>query len=161
MASQSLPIPLAKTKEHIQSRVIARVPSMRIVAVVFVTLLILLFWLHFILAMDIVSTNRQIQIMSQEIEQEKRKHAGYRSEIGTTGSQGYLQIRAEADEYEYGEPVYLIIPQSHTQPNSATNNGEATDPTTTTTGELPPIQASFGEIVIGDPELWSESEAKP
>jgi hypothetical protein len=161
MASQSVPIPLAKTKEHIQSRVIARVPSMRTVAIVFATLLILLFWLHFILAMDIISTNRQIRIMSQEIEQEKRKHAAFQSKIGTIGSQRNMQERAEDSEYEYREPLYLVVPETHAQPNSAMNDGQAPDSTTITSGELPPIQASLGVIVIGDSGLWSESEKQP
>jgi hypothetical protein len=160
MATQSLPIPSAKTREHIQSRVIARVPSMRIVTIVFGTLLILLFWLHFILVMDTISTNRQIQIGLQELEQEKRAQEAARRAIGIAGSQQSMQIRAEQWEYGNGEQLYLIVPQALSQPSGAVPDGEAPAPTTTT-GESSPIQASLGEVVIGDSESWLESETKP
>lgn len=82
---------------------------------VFVVLLILILWLHLILALQIEFTGRQIQTGVEELEKIQREINARKREIAIARSQQSLNTRAWNLGYRPQTPIYLSVPRSSTQ----------------------------------------------
>ncbi len=114
MAGHSLPTPFSQARK--QSHTDHHTPSMRTVLIIFVALLILFGWLHLILALEIASTGRQIQIKTEELKEIQRDNNNLRWKIAKIWSSAEMARRAIEEGYEPRQPIYLPPPQSSSQP---------------------------------------------
>lgn len=74
-------------------------------------LFILFLWLQFILAVEIESTGRQIEVRLREWERIERQNAALRQEIAVARSQQSLSERAYQLGYQYRPPLFLRLTQ--------------------------------------------------
>lgn len=113
MASQSLPIPVPQTKTWMRAgaRAINRVLPLWTVVAILAALLILFGWLHLILALQVVSTNRAIQEGTQVLDKIERSQAIIVREIAEARSPERLEDRALQEGFQAHQPVYLIVQQ--------------------------------------------------
>jgi hypothetical protein len=84
---------------------------MAIIFVVFVVLLILFFWLHFIMAQQIESVGREIQAAQQELDKIQRKNDMLKGQIVNASTQKSMAQRAREHNYQPQEPLYLSVDQ--------------------------------------------------
>jgi hypothetical protein len=113
MASHSLPIPFPQAQERTRAPATSRTPSLWTAVVIFVALLILFGWLHLIVALQIASTNREIQIMTQDLDVMERQRAILLRQIAEAESPILLEKRLLLGGYQPKEPVYyLLLPES-------------------------------------------------
>lgn len=151
MASHSLPIPFPQAQERTRAPATSRIPSLWTAVVIFVALLILFGWLHLIVALQIASTNREIQIITQEMDDMERQNAILLRQIAEAESPILLEKRLLLGGYQTKEPVYLLLSESAA--------GDAMDGDAER-GYLPPVvtdaqtaasrSPSLLETVIGD-----------
>lgn len=76
---------------------------------VLVIVTILLLWLHFVLALQIASTGRQIQIATEDLHKLKRSNAAILREISEAESPRRLAERAYDLGYRPQTPIYLPL----------------------------------------------------
>jgi cell division protein FtsB len=107
VAGQSSSSGPQQTSERSRLRVPARAPSLRTAAIIFIGLLILFRWLHLILALQIASTSRQIQIATEELDRIDRHNTMLVREISETESPAGLSERALEAGYGPRQPIYL------------------------------------------------------
>ncbi len=88
-------------------RLSARPPSLRTAIIIFVGLLILFRWLHLILALQIASTGRQIDITTDELHRIERHNMALMHEIAEAEAPANLSRRAYEAGYRPRQPVYL------------------------------------------------------
>jgi hypothetical protein len=81
------------------------------ILVVFVALLILFLWLHLILAQQIESVGREIQVAQEELDKIKRQNYTIQGEIANTYTQENMATRALDLNYRPQQPLYLSIDQ--------------------------------------------------
>lgn len=112
MASQPLPMPAVQAAERVQKQLYSRTIPVRTVVAVFGALLILFAWLHFVLALQIASTNRQIYEESQELARVERHNAVRLLRIAEAESPQNLEQRAIQVEYRPQQPRYLMVKQT-------------------------------------------------
>lgn len=74
-------------------------------------LFILFLWLQFILAVEIESAGRQIEVKLREWERIERQNAALRQEIAVARSQQSLSERAVQLGYQYRPPLFLRLTQ--------------------------------------------------
>lgn len=86
-----------------------QIPSTGIVIAVLVALLLLFLWLHFILAQQIESAGREIQLKTEELNKIERHNHELRREISIAASQQRMVERSERLGYEPQQPVYLLV----------------------------------------------------
>jgi hypothetical protein len=84
-------------------------PSVTVILAVFVALFVLLLWLHFILAQQIESIGRDIQVGTQELQRIERHNQELQRQIAIAGSQKRLAIQAQSLGYRPQKPVYLRV----------------------------------------------------
>lgn len=116
MASNPLSLPLKQARKRTEVQIVRYTPSVRTVVITLVALLILFGWLHLILALEIASTGRQIQIETGELEKIQRTNDMLRWTIASELSSTEMAQRAVAKGYVRQEPVYLPLSQLLTQP---------------------------------------------
>jgi cell division protein FtsB len=95
------------TLERSRLRVPSRAFSLRTAIIVFVGLLILFRWLHLILALQLASTGRQIQIATQELQKAERYNATLVRQISEAEAPANLASRAARQGYGPGKLLYL------------------------------------------------------
>jgi cell division protein FtsB len=103
-SSSSHPQP---TPERTRLHMPRRGPSLRMAAIIVVGLLILFRWLHLILALQIASTGRQIQIATEELDRLNRHNTMLVREISEAESPVTLSERAIEAGYGPRQPLYL------------------------------------------------------
>jgi cell division protein FtsB len=119
VASSSLSIPSTQTRSHTRVRLTYRTPPVQIVIAVFVALLILLLWMHLMLAAQIESTGREIQVGNGKLEKLERGNAALRQQISVAGSQQNMAQRAEELGFEAVQPIYIVLPGALPEPVDA------------------------------------------
>ena len=75
-------------------------------------LLILFAWLHLILALQIASTGRQIQMATEELKKLKRDNMAVVRDTAVAESEEKMAARAAALDYGPQAPVYLSLDQA-------------------------------------------------
>ncbi len=129
MASHSLPVPLPHAIKRERDAGTAQTHRLRIVIAVFVTLLILLSWLHLIQALEIASTGRDIQIQTEKLERIERTNNELRIKIAETLSPVNLAEAADELGFRASQPVYVLFPQSLVAP-AENGNTDGSEPVT-------------------------------
>jgi hypothetical protein len=109
MASHSLPIPLSPARRSPRERATVRAPSMRLVLTVSIALLILFSWLRLILALQIASTGREIQLRSRELEKMERDSQAIQLKIAEAMSPPNLAKFSEEQGFTAHAPVYVPV----------------------------------------------------
>jgi hypothetical protein len=94
-------------------------PSLQVILIAFVALVILFLWLNFVLAQEIESIGREIQVRTEELGTVERRHEALLKEISTVGSQQEMATRALALGYQPQTPVYLAVPEPIAQASSS------------------------------------------
>ena len=92
-----------------------------------VALLILFAWLHLILALQIASTGRQIQIATEELNKLKRENMAVVQDTAVAESEENMTRRAEALGYRLQTPVYLSLGQTLPATGPAVSGSGAQD----------------------------------
>jgi hypothetical protein len=123
MASHSLPVPYRQPSQHALTQGATRVPSLRTVAIVFVILLILFQWLHLILALEMAATSREMQLITEEIEQQERLNALLLRAIAEAESPRRLGKHAEILGYMPGTRVYIELDHPPDQASGKPQSG--------------------------------------
>lgn len=116
--SSSPPQPRKQARLHLAPRA----PSAQAVIITSVALLILFLWMHFILAMEIETTGRQIQEGTEELRRISRENDALRREVAKAGSYRSLAERAEASGFERQPPTYLMLQEPLARPTVATTS---------------------------------------
>ncbi len=109
MAGESTPSAPRFSRRVVPARLASRAPSLRTAIVVFIAVLILFRWLHLILALDITSTGRQIQLRTEELGQHNRAIADLKNRIAVAESPSKLSDRAQELGYGPANMVYLLL----------------------------------------------------
>lgn len=86
-------------------------PSLQAILIVFIVLFILFLWLNFVLAQEIESVGREIQVKTEELDVVERRHEALLKEISALGAQQEMAARASALGYRPQTPVYLAVPE--------------------------------------------------
>jgi hypothetical protein len=107
VAGHSSPSQSQQTPGPSRPRVPARTPSLRMAIIIFVGLLILFRWLHLILALQLASTGRQIQIKTEDLQRIERQNTSLVQQISEAESPSVLADRATQEGYKPDSPVYL------------------------------------------------------
>jgi cell division protein FtsB len=118
---------LQPTPEQSRPRISGRAPSLRTAVIVFLGLLILFRWLHLILALQLASTGRQIQIATEELQKIERHNTTLVQEISEAESPTDLAQRAIQEGYKPGQPIYVRTSQPLAQPPTVAENLWGTD----------------------------------
>jgi len=84
-------------------------PSVTVVVAVFVALFVLFLWLHFIVAQQIESIGREIQVQTEELQRIERHSRDLQRQIAIAGSQKRLSFQAKSLGYQPQKPVYLRV----------------------------------------------------
>lgn len=80
-----------------------------IVVGVFVALLILFFWLHFIVAQENESIGRAIHAQTEELARIERENMALRQQIAAASAEATISERALALGYRPQQPLYLLL----------------------------------------------------
>ena len=86
-----------------------RIPVLHIVVAVVIAVLLLFLWMHFLLAMQIEATGRQIHEEMVVLDRLERQNAALGRKISESNSQELLNRRAEEMGYEIRTPHYLPL----------------------------------------------------
>lgn len=107
MASQSLPVPV---QAHKQSRTQPSVHtlSLRAACIAFVAIVILFRWLHLIVSLQVASTDRQIQISTDQLAKCERANAALLYSIAEASSPRSLAQRSQDLGYGPQAPAYVV-----------------------------------------------------
>lgn len=97
-------------------------PSLTVILAVFVALFVLFLWLHFIVAQQIESIGRDIQVGTQELQRIERHNQELQRQIAVAGSQKRLAIQAQNLGYQPQVPVYLRVDEP-LPPNTTSSRG--------------------------------------
>jgi hypothetical protein len=129
---------------------------MQLIVTVGIALLILFGWLRLILALEIASTGRQIQILTEELASIERGNNGLRLKIATALSPERLARIAEELGYALYEPIYVPMP-------SPLNGQEGLIPVAQVSNiETPLAQSgSWWDLAGGELDILLETEAIP
>jgi cell division protein FtsB len=131
-----------------------RAASSWTVLAVFVVVVILSLWLHFVLALQIASTGRQIQIKTEELHKLDRTNAALMREVARAESPRALAARAHDLGYQPQAPIYLPLSRPVSQPGAET--GE--------TGAGSAAQASSPSVwdaLAGGLNTWAQAKNTP
>jgi hypothetical protein len=109
VASQSLPVPAAQAHRQSRARVLLEAPSLplRAALIALVAIVILFRWLHLIVSLQVASTNRQIQVSTDELGRQERANAALLCSVAEAASPRSLAERARALGYRPQPPVYV------------------------------------------------------
>ncbi len=109
MASRSLQAPLSRVGKQSRVRAIST-PSVRMVVAVVVTLLILFGWLRLILALEVASTGRQLQVLSEDLKEIERDNDYVGMRLAGALDPAVLAARAEEAGFQLSKPDYVQMP---------------------------------------------------
>jgi hypothetical protein len=123
MASRSLPIPTRQAQKQVQTRTWAHAPSLRAAIIAFVAVLILFRWLHLILALQIASTGRQIQLENVELQRLERANSELQRRIAAAESPGLLADEAIQLGYAPRSPLYVRVAELIGSPQNGAGRG--------------------------------------
>jgi len=98
-------------------------------------LLILFAWLHLILALQIASTGRQIQLATEQLQKLKRDNMAMVLDTAVAESEERMAERAAALGYGPQAPVYLSLGQTLVTTESAVGSGDIRDDTSLVAGD--------------------------
>jgi len=162
MASHTLPIPLPQTRNQTRARVVVRAPSLQAIAMACVALLILLYWLHFILAMGNVSTGQEIRNKTAELESIERGNAVLLWQIATATSQDNMAVRAEEKGYEPQKPLFLVPAHPLPQPIDGAQ-WEGRQPEASGVSDQTPthLARSWRDLLVQRLDTWLETDRTP
>jgi hypothetical protein len=123
MASRSLPIPTRQAQKQVQARTWVHAPSLRAAIIAFVAVLILFRWLHLILALQIASTGRQIQLVNGELQRLERANSELQRRIAAAESPGILADEAIRLGYAPRLPLYVRVAEPIGSPQGGAGRG--------------------------------------
>jgi hypothetical protein len=124
-------------------------PSLRLTIAIFVALLILFAWLHLILALQVASTERQIQSAAAEIRKLERDQVALQHKIAESMSPAEMQGRLLEQGFRRSAPVYVLMPQPATEEQGGAVRGVASIAPTISEPDLPgPEVQSMLESVL-------------
>jgi hypothetical protein len=109
VASQSVPIPSRQAHRQSRVRAFVRAPSLplRAAAIALVAIIIVFRWLHLIVSLQVASTDRQIQMSSDELARYERGNAALQCGIAEAASPRLLAARARELGYQPQTPAYV------------------------------------------------------
>ncbi|MGD2205264.1 MAG: hypothetical protein PVH17_00675 [Anaerolineae bacterium] len=122
---------------------------MRTAVIIFVALLILFRWLHLILALEIATNGRQIQLRTEELHKYERLNLAIQREIAEAESPRQLADRALSLGYRPHKPIYLRISKPLAQPKAEL--GSRAEAAT----------ASARGALFQNLDSWSEARSEP
>jgi hypothetical protein len=156
MASHSLPIPLSPARKSARERTSVRAPSMRLVLTVSIALLILFSWLRLILALEIATTGRQIQLRTRELEKIERDSQLIQLQIAEAMSPSNMARLNEERGFTPHAPVYVPVSVEALRSPSE-------GPAETAGGEAPPASSSqsLWDLIVGKLDSLLEARAAP
>lgn len=108
MSSQSAPAPTSQARKREPQRA-SRAPSTQTVITVGIALLILFGWLRLLLTLEIASTERQIQIQTEELASIKRTNDSLRLKIAIAMSPERLAQVAKELGFNLYQPDYVQL----------------------------------------------------
>jgi len=120
VAGRSRKSPSEQTSNRVLPGSSRHTPSAWTVLAAFVIVFILFLWLHFVLALQIASTGRQIQIGVEELNKLNRDNAAIRRDIAEAESPRALATRATELGYRLQVPVYLPLSRPISQAGDET-----------------------------------------
>ena len=127
------------TPQQARARSSRRIPALHIIIAVLIALLLLFLWMHFLLAMQIEATGREIQEEMVVLDRLERQNAALGRKIAESSSQEVLTRRAQEIGYELKTPHYLSLARPLLEPGSSE---EETRHSTSSDGvETPPSNA--------------------
>jgi hypothetical protein len=124
------------------------------VPAVFVIVFILFLWLHFVLALQIASTARQIQIGTEKLNKLDRSHAALQREIAEAESPRAMAARAKDLGYQPQVPIYLPLSRPISQ--SGNETGEVAEEVTPGTRS-----PSMWNAVAEGLSTWAQAKNAP
>jgi hypothetical protein len=116
VAGHSTSSQMQQAPEQARPRLSARAPSLRTAVIIFIGLLILFRWLHLILALQLASTGRQIQIATEELQRIERHNMTLVRDISEAESPASLSDRATQAGYGPVQPIYVHTDQPLARP---------------------------------------------
>lgn len=154
MVGESKPSAPRFSRSVVPARFASRAPSLRTAIIVFVAVLILFRWLHLILALDITSTGRQIQLRTEELDRHKRAIADLEHRIALAESPTRLSELAQELGYGPRAIVYLLLDHALAPLTGDNSRGE-----TGVTDPVSPLREEAG--LLGDwraaLQTWEEA----
>jgi cell division protein FtsB len=162
MASHTLPIPFPQAGKRTRARVVVRTPSLQAIAMACVALLILLFWLHFVLAMGILSTGQDIQNRTADLERIERANAVLRYQIATATSQENMILRATEAGYQPQTPLFLPLANPLPEPTDGAQ-GEGRKLLANEAGDQTPtrLARSWRDLLVQRLDTWLATDGTP
>ncbi len=136
------------TPQQARVRSSRRVPVLHIIIAVVIAVLLLFLWMHFILAMQIEATGRQIQEERVVLERFERQNAALGRRIAESSSQDLLTRRAQDMDYELRTPHYLFLARPLLDPaNGSLEEGTGQSATTGDVESSSPYALPFLDVV--------------
>jgi hypothetical protein len=99
-----------------------RIPALHIVIAVLIALLLLFLWMHFLLAMQIEATGREIQEEMVVLDRFERQNAALGRKIAESSSQEVLVRRVQEMGYELKTPHYLSLARPLLEPSNGSSD---------------------------------------
>jgi hypothetical protein len=154
MASRSLQAPLPRVGKQSRVRAIST-PSVRMVVAVVVTLLILFGWLRLILALEVASTGRQLQVLGEDLKEIERDNDYVGMRLAEALDPAVLAARAAEAGFQLSKPDYVPMPP----PSAVVLQA---DPAPATEAEVLSNATQFLlELAAGEIDDLMESESAP
>ena len=125
------------TLQQTRVRSSRRIPALHIIIAVVIALVLLFLWMHFILAMQIEATGREIQEERVRLGRIERQNAALGRQIAETNSQEVLTRRSKELGYELRVPHYLSLARPLLEPGNG-NSEEGTRLSTSSGGAALP-----------------------
>jgi len=91
-------------------------PSMQVTILVFVALCVLFLWLNLVMAQQIESRGREIQVKTEELRAVERRQEALLKEISAAGSEQRMAEQAAALGYRPQAPIYLPVAHALAEP---------------------------------------------
>lgn len=120
VAGRSRKSPSEQASSLARSSLSRHTPSSWTVLAAFIIVLILFLWLHFVLALQVASTGRQIQIGTEELQEQVRANEAIQRDIAEAESPRAMATRARDLGYGPQTPVYLPLSRPVSQPGDGT-----------------------------------------
>lgn len=120
-------------------------PSTQAILIVSVVLFILFLWLNFVLAQEIESIGREIQVQTELLHRRQRQKDVLLKGIAEAGSQKNMAERARQAGYRLQVPIFLLVDQPLPQPTfGAEGSGR----------QLGTQADGAGDVVYSSYSLW-------
>jgi hypothetical protein len=90
----------------------------QVTILVFLSLFVLFLWLNLVMAQQIETRGREIQVNAEELSAAERRQKALLTDISTAGSEQRMAEQALALGYRPQAPIYLSVAQALAQPAS-------------------------------------------